>query len=196
MNRIFTTLSILDYYDGPEVLLVSDQFGARHLMNLAAEEDGVEEFVTTLISPERFEQLVKQEIDLRGVYLSPEIPEFFVVRLTGGDSSFVGIPFGSAQLPERLLPPEGINVPSVDPSVFTGPKPRPRSPHSSCKFPTTSMKEIVGDPTFLSKSYVVAGAPRTVSIHKRSARKRVENDFRDRASGGKAHRGAMKRACT
>jgi len=107
MNLFLKRLEVLDYYDGPELLLARDQFDALHLVNFCAVTDeGREVFYSTLISRGRLEQLRKGTVTVRDIYESPEMPVFFRMEMDGREVGEINATIEThSSLPEEFLPP-------------------------------------------------------------------------------------------
>lgn len=95
---------ILDYYDVPQLVVALDAVGTQYLC-LAYDEDeaGRLKCIAATISRERLNDLMTGHLDLRQIYLQPELALFDVVQ----DGNVVSAQLREKAPAEYMLPDEG-----------------------------------------------------------------------------------------
>lgn len=79
---------VLLFYDIPQVFLGKDEVGGQYVCMIGAEDgDDGPTYACTSISPERAKGLVSGKLDLRAIYETPEIREFYSAHFVGGDAT-------------------------------------------------------------------------------------------------------------
>lgn len=123
MSRSIVRMETLVYYDGPEVVLAFDQLSTRYVCVLVERSDMRELYFCTPISPEKSISLISGNTDLRSVFITAEIPEFFTLEFS---SKADELPQLSAimqnNIPEKWFPTESFYITESrknDPSLVT-----------------------------------------------------------------------------
>ena len=80
MNTIITIDRVLVYYDLPQVFVGKDAVGSLYLCLLEESQEEYDEYLGISISQYRLFELLAGKIDLRSVYLHPEIKNYYVIR--------------------------------------------------------------------------------------------------------------------
>ena len=109
MSREGFLQTILLDVDGPQLIVVRDAVGASYLGLLAERSEESDTFLCTAISAGRLTDLRHTRMDLREIFLTPEVHEYFAGRLTNGANHPPRIeltPIGAP--PEDWLPEAGF----------------------------------------------------------------------------------------
>lgn len=106
--RSIKLLHVLLEYDYPQVFVGIDEVGCRFTCMVSAVVDDEPTFLCVPISEQRFRELCNGKIDLRTVYASPEMADFYEAKPVDLVSPFeiTQAPFSIA--PEELLPDAGL----------------------------------------------------------------------------------------
>ncbi len=109
MNKKITSFETLVYYDGPEVVLVSDQISTKYVCALVVRGPESDKYFCTSISPSRLESFTSGSIDLRSIFDSSEANDFYTIELRDQEVTDIPIlPIDFASLPQEWLPDEGF----------------------------------------------------------------------------------------
>jgi hypothetical protein len=77
LNKNLTISQILVYYDYPEIFSAIDDVGTNYVCLLINTEKDVTNYVATAISVKRFSEFINGKVDLRDIYESPEVREWY-----------------------------------------------------------------------------------------------------------------------
>ena len=80
MNTIIAIDRVLVYYDLPQVFVGKDVVGGLYLCLLEESREEYDEYLGVNISQYRLFELLAGKIDLRSVYLQPEIQNYYIIR--------------------------------------------------------------------------------------------------------------------
>lgn len=106
MKQIIKIERILEYYDVPQVFVGTDIFCAKYLCMLYNDETEFK-YVAVYISPKQLNKYLKTEIDLRQIFLTPEMSEsYFEIVYSNNDFEIIAQRNGT--IPENMLPEEGF----------------------------------------------------------------------------------------
>lgn len=109
MSREGFLEAILLDVDGPQLIVVRDAVGASYLGLLAERSEENDTFLCTAVSPGRLTDLRHTRMDLRAIFLTPEVPEYFVGRWTNGANHPPRLDLTPIDAPpEDWLPEEGF----------------------------------------------------------------------------------------
>ncbi len=106
MNKQFNISQILVYYDFPEVFLAKDTIGTNYLCLLINDENQQLTYIATAISQSRLVSFLNGKTDLREVFETPELREWFIFNEIA--EPIDGIKFEKETLPEDFLPEPGF----------------------------------------------------------------------------------------
>lgn len=112
---------VLLFYDIPQVFLGKDEVGGQYVCMIGAEDgDDGPTYACTSISPERARGLVSGKIDLRAIFETPEIREFYSAHFVGGDAThLIATPSTYDVFPSRSLPEPDLFFEGFDEVVET-----------------------------------------------------------------------------
>lgn len=101
---------VLLFYDVPQVFMGRDEVGGQYVCMIGAEDgDNGPIYECVSISPQRARELIKGAIDLRSIYESPEVSEFYSAHFLGEDDvSLVSTLSDYSTFPLRSLPEPGL----------------------------------------------------------------------------------------
>jgi hypothetical protein len=102
-------METLVYYDGPEVVLAYDQLSTRYICVLVERPEVAERYLCTPVSPERSLSLLSGNADLRSVFTSAEVSEFYTLDvLPKSEAALLLSPIERTSIPDKWLPAEGF----------------------------------------------------------------------------------------
>lgn len=105
MNREIKIENVLIYYDVPQLFIGADLIGTKYICLLFDDSDNFK-YLTIEVSDERLRVFLSGKLDLRELYLKPEIKgEYFQTESI--DNGFYLLPLKS-DLNEDMLPEEGL----------------------------------------------------------------------------------------
>lgn len=104
MNRILNISQILVYYDLPHIFTATDQVGTDYLCMLVSLEE-LPHYLTTQISKNRLIGFLNGSIDLREIFVNPELKQWFTFY--SENENYFEIE-EIAELPAQYLPEEGF----------------------------------------------------------------------------------------
>ena len=93
----------LVYYDLPQLLVGEDPFGVKYICLLGATS---EDYLCTAISLQRLQDFYMGLVDLRTVFSSPEVKDFFLVSFLSGEKEGLLKPFDGVPTGDWLPEPE------------------------------------------------------------------------------------------
>ncbi|MBX8528573.1 hypothetical protein K5D32_02800 [Pseudomonas cichorii] len=106
--RSIKLLHVLLEYDYPQVFVGVDAIGCRFVCMVSAVVDYEPTFLCVPISDQRFRELCNEKIDLRSVYASPEVTDFYEAKPIDLISPFDITQAEFSVVPEELLPEAGL----------------------------------------------------------------------------------------
>lgn len=105
MKQIIQIEQILEYYDVPQVFVGSDIFGAKYISMLF--DDTIEyTYLAILISKERLHEYLSKKVDLRSLFISPEIEHNYKIIIYN-EAKFE-VTDTITTISEEMLPKEGF----------------------------------------------------------------------------------------
>ena len=121
MRRSVRLVRTLIYYDGPQVIVASDEVGQLYLGLLVQAPDGGDAYLLTPVSADRLYQLETGVLDIRGALTIPEVKEYYTAALTGDTEVKDRLPLTPVDHPpEKWLPEPGLRVSDfVEPNAVT-----------------------------------------------------------------------------
>lgn len=105
MNRVLSISQILVYYDFPHIITDNDQVGTDYLCMLVSLEEELPLYVATQISKNRLIGFLNGSIDLRDIFKSPELKQWFTFYSENKNYFEVE---ELTELPDHYLPDEGF----------------------------------------------------------------------------------------
>src|SRR5690554_4438376 len=105
MNRVLSISQILVYYDFPHIFTANDQVGTDYLCMLVSLEEELPLYVATQISKNRLIGFLNGSIDLREIFESPELKQWFTFYSENENYFEVE---EVTELPDDYLPDEGF----------------------------------------------------------------------------------------
>ena len=129
MNNELRIDKILDYYDEPQLFIARDMFDAQYICLLYA-DDEKPKYTAVKISNTKLTDFLRGKIDLRQVFVSPEVNGEYYEVFNNGDHLSI-TPLECATLPEDRLPDSGymldadtqesitVHLPIKDHGLFT-----------------------------------------------------------------------------
>jgi hypothetical protein len=106
MTKILNISQILVYYDFPEIFIAKDNVGTNFLCLLVDANEESTSYISTAISQSRLGAFINGQVDLRDIYLSPEINEWLVFHQV--DEAIIAETWKEEFLPEEYLPEPGF----------------------------------------------------------------------------------------
>lgn len=99
----------LVFYDGLQVFVAEDQFGAKHVCTLIEQSVALDRYLCALISPVRLLSLIQGNLDLRMVYENPEIDELCLIQSENGVlDHLIATPIFVREISANWLPQPGF----------------------------------------------------------------------------------------
>lgn len=108
MNLSIKIDRILDYYDVPQLFIASDQVEGKYIALLVQDTPKLT-YIATKISTSRLGKFIAQSIDLRELFLYPEIPSSYYYFICEENKITVS-EYESLELSEELLPDSGYFI--------------------------------------------------------------------------------------
>lgn len=106
MSNVLTIEKIIEFIDVPQLFLARDRFDTLYLALLYDDEPTCR-YTAVRISLERYSQFAQKKVDLRSLFVSPELPgEYFEIEYT--DNNFFISPYTQPTIPEERLPEDGF----------------------------------------------------------------------------------------
>jgi hypothetical protein len=98
-------------YDGLQVFVAQDQFGAKHICTLVEQSASIDKYICAPISFDRLQKLFQREVDLRDIYVMPEDEELFLIQSEEGILDHLPVsPISLSDIPEAWLPQSGFYI--------------------------------------------------------------------------------------
>ncbi len=95
----------LVFYDGLQVFVAEDQFGAKYVCTLVEQSACLDKYLCTLVSLHRLHSLIHGNLDLRQIYTSPEIDELWSVLSENGIlDNLTATPLSAREIATSWLP--------------------------------------------------------------------------------------------
>lgn len=105
--RTLNLIKILDFYDVPQLFLAVDKFGAKYIcMMVQFDQDIGFQYLSVQISDERLDAFISGRLDLRYLYLHPEVEDAFY-KVVVRNQIINAERFDQRNITERILPEEG-----------------------------------------------------------------------------------------
>lgn len=102
---------ILLYYDTPQLFVARDAIGTNYLCMIVDQNANYDNFACVQISEQKLNYFSTGHIDLRDVFLSPEIKAYYQVHIHDYQSdSYEIVPLENKDLPAQWLPDEGVFI--------------------------------------------------------------------------------------
>ena len=106
MKTVITIDRVLVYYDLPQVFVGRDAVGGLYLCLFEESQEEFDEYLGIRLSQYKLFELMAGKIDLRSVYVQPEIQQYFIIR---GFDEYV-IAESRSVVEERDLPAVGFYI--------------------------------------------------------------------------------------
>ena len=122
MARSVQLVRTLIYYDGPQVIVASDEVGQLYLGLLVEESESTDGYLLTPVSGDRVYQLETGVLDVRSGLTTPEVNEYYIAALTGDTAESANrVPMSPVgRPPEKWLPDPDLRISDfVDPDPVT-----------------------------------------------------------------------------
>jgi len=111
MNTKVFLKDILLYYDTPQLFVSRDAVGTNYICMLIEQNTDFDKFACISVSEQKLTQFTNGHIDLRDVFLTPEINQFYYTHVQNYQSNYFEIiPIEIEQLPPEWLPDEGVFI--------------------------------------------------------------------------------------
>lgn len=108
MNNELRIDKILDYYDEPQLFIARDMFDAQYICLLYA-DDEKPRYTAVKISNAKLTDFLRGKIDLRQVFVSPEVNGEYYEVINNGDHLSI-TPLNGTNLQEERLPEPGYTL--------------------------------------------------------------------------------------
>jgi hypothetical protein len=108
MNNELRIDKILDYYDEPQLFIARDMFDAQYICLLYADEEKPK-YTAVKISNAKLTDFLFGKVDLRQVFVSPEVKGEYYDVINNGDNLII-TPLECISLPEDRLPEAGYTL--------------------------------------------------------------------------------------
>lgn len=106
MSKNLTISQILVYYDYPEIFTALDDVGTNYMCLLTDTEQNSTSYVATAISVKRLSEFVNGKVDLRDIFESPEVREWYT--FSSAIEPIKAEDWSSSELPQEFLPERGF----------------------------------------------------------------------------------------
>ncbi|MBF0457427.1 MAG: hypothetical protein HQK99_05990 [Nitrospirae bacterium] len=103
-----TLNNILDYYDGPILITVVDAVDTIYICELNDRGSEFDEYYCVAISRNKLERFYLGQIDLRSIYLEPEINQYFILKVDNYKEPVNIEPIPVEDIPPDWYPDEGF----------------------------------------------------------------------------------------
>lgn len=108
-----TINQVLVYYDGPELVMGTDQVGTRHLGLLVGQDEAGGKYLAVPVSIETVLSLLAGTKDLRAIYEAPETGDWFQFTLKDDAGPVQLEAVIGGRPPEAWLPDQGFAIPYI-----------------------------------------------------------------------------------
>lgn len=99
-------MQILVYYDIPEIFIATDEVGTKFICLLVDDDDESFLYISTAISSKRLSDFINGLVDLREIYVSPEINQIY--SFNNISETIKATSFHDLVLPNEYLPEPGF----------------------------------------------------------------------------------------
>jgi hypothetical protein len=99
------------YFDGPTVFTAKDRVGTQYLCTLYDRSERAEMFICTPLSKERLASLLLGVVDVREIYVHPEIVKYFVTNLSDNESADISLVLLDEAPDPSWFPDSGLTFP-------------------------------------------------------------------------------------
>lgn len=99
-------MQILVYYDIPEIFIATDEVGTKFICLLVDDDDESFLYISTAISSKRLSDFINGLVDLREIYVSPEINQIY--SFNNISETIEATSFHDLVLPNEYLPEPGF----------------------------------------------------------------------------------------
>ena len=106
MSKNLTISQILVYYDYPEIFTALDDVMTNYVCLLIDTEQNVTNYVATAISVRRLSDFINGKVDLRDIFESPEVKEWFT--FSSAIEPIKADDWKEQELPKEFLPERGF----------------------------------------------------------------------------------------
>ena len=103
MKNIIQIQQILEYYDVPQVFIGIDLFGAQYIA-LLIDDNNEYKYIAIPISSQRYSEYINMRVDLRTVFLTPEIDHSYRIIVYNDNQFEINETF--SDITEDMLPQE------------------------------------------------------------------------------------------
>ena len=107
VSKLLTVARVVDYYDGPLIFTAVDAIGTRYLCAFLQQKEEGTEYLAVPVSLGRLNSFLKGTLDLRSVFLEPEVEEYFLILTTSTSDTVEAVPVDLSSIRENLLPAAG-----------------------------------------------------------------------------------------
>ena len=105
--RTLNLIKILEFYDVPQLFLAADKFGAKYIcMMVRFDREIGFQYLSVQISDERLDAFLSGKLDLRYLYLNPEVEDAFY-KVVVRNQIIKAECFDRDNITERILPEDG-----------------------------------------------------------------------------------------
>jgi hypothetical protein len=108
MREIYFSETLV-FYDKPYLILCKDSIGVDYICLLVTEDDTKDGFLCVQLSSSRLTKFIIGEIELRDIFVKPEMGEYFFGNSADGDLESVAIQtIGKDQIDDNWYPETGV----------------------------------------------------------------------------------------
>jgi hypothetical protein len=109
MNRLISSIQVEFFYDVPLIFSASDKIGRFYICELIDQNENTLKYICLPISHRRLKDFRLGQIDLRSIFVEPEMKEFYECSIENFESKEFEISLlPSKELPETYLPDGGF----------------------------------------------------------------------------------------
>jgi hypothetical protein len=130
MNTTIYLKEVLLYYDTPQLFVAIDDIRTNYLCMLVEQNKEFDIFVCVQVSKNRLESFCSGLIDLKSIFISPEIKRYYKAKISNYQlKSFEIIIYDFDIVPDVWLPDEGvyINLKKAESEIFIESKERAKT---------------------------------------------------------------------
>lgn len=106
MSKKLNISQVLVYFDFPEIFIAMDEIGTNYLCLLVELDEENTKYIASAISQKRLARFLNGIIDLREIFVEPELEEWYYFYYTNDE--ILAELWQEAQLPEEYLPEQGF----------------------------------------------------------------------------------------